>query len=75
MDVPIDPALLGEGGITAGLLWIIYKVGTRMIAAVDRLSERVGGVEDTVIEIAGAVGADVKIPRHKKTIPPKMEST
>jgi hypothetical protein len=41
----------GLGAIFAGILgWVLYKVGLRMIAAIDRLIARIDGLDEKIDE-------------------------
>lgn len=79
MEIVDIAKLLGGGGFAVALLWLLYLVGMRIVAALDRVAVKVdaqGSAIDRVevkvdVALAG-LGLAASVPAPRAPEPPKL---
>src|SRR5687767_5321534 len=67
--------IIGQGGVGAGLLYLLWKIGTRIVASLDKVAEKLdehtrvdlehhGHVREQLAEMRGELGAVVRAPTN-----------
>lgn len=62
-------AKLGGGGLASALLYIIYRVGDRIVAALDRLTANVAEFREDIAEVRGQLNLPKKPRQSTGTTP------